>query len=410
MSPMMRLSCARAVLAAWRGAVLPAGAALIACSTPSPAGAAMWKEVGHPVDAPSDKVFLDLDSIARNGDFRQAVLMTVYPTPRLNAGQMMLDRLNRTEAFDCAGQRISGMVSTGFLQGQPVGRSLVNPDWKNQFTPLPDDAFSRAVFDQVCSATRVPPAASMSREFSDGQPVTVTNHGPGALGSSVNGDVNGPTDARGNRRSSSGSGVVVTADGAILTNRHVVSGCDQLLVRAGDGAAGSASLEAVDGQNDLALLRSSLHFPEGARFRTASRPGRLGEFVGVVGYPLTGFLSTDPKATFGEVTSVSGPGNDHSLLQISAPVQPGNSGSPVFDASGTVIGVVVAEAALSIAGASGNIPQNVNFAIRGEVAQTFLRAHGIGYDTADLHDKLATEDVADRGQKVAVLIVCRRSP
>ncbi|MFX9016084.1 serine protease, partial [Acinetobacter baumannii] len=78
---------------------------------------------------------------------------------------------------------------------------------------------------------------------------------------------------------------------ALLTNHHVVNGCDQLLVRSGNGEGGTASVEAIDGQNDLALLRTSLRFTDAARFRIPTRPGRLGEFVGVVGYPLTGFLS-----------------------------------------------------------------------------------------------------------------------
>ena len=355
-----------------------------------PANAALWKEVGHPDDTSTDKVFIDMESISQNGEYRQAMLMTVYGHPRLFANQLLIDRHNLTEAFDCQGKRVSAIVTAGFLEGNPVGGNKVNADWKSQFSAVPDDHLSQTVFALACSASSVPKAPPLPRSTND-------NHAP-AVSSSAG------------LRTSSGTGMAVSTAGLVLTNHHVINGCGQLAVRAGDGQAGSATVEAFDAKNDLALIRTTMHFNDVARFRTDSRPPKLGESVGVVGYPLTGFLSSAPKATFGEVTSLAGAGDDYSRLQISAPVQPGNSGSPVLDASGSVIGVVVAEAAMSVAAIAGNVPQNVNFAVRGEVAQTFMRDHGVSFATADLHDRLNTEDVADKGQKVAVLIVCSPGP
>jgi hypothetical protein len=164
---------------------------------------------------------------------------------------------------------------------------------------------------------------------------------------------------------STGSGIIVDDAGHVLTNNHVVKNCKSITVKAIGSDALAATVNAVDPKNDLAILRTAYGEPIGtpARFRSQSKPARLGEETGVIGYPLTGFLSAEPKATFGQISSVAGYNNDYTLLQISAPVQPGNSGGPVLDASGLVIGVVVSQASLALASIVGNAPQNVNFAI-----------------------------------------------
>ena len=99
-------------------------------------------------------------------------------------------------------------------------------------------------------------------------------------------------------------------------------------------------------------------------------------------------------------------GNDYTLLQISAPIQAGNSGGPVLDESGNVIAIVVSQASLALASKIGNIPQNVNFAIRGEMAQIFMQAHGVRFKVGDRKKKLRTVEIADTGQKSTVFIVC----
>jgi len=167
-------------------------------------------------------------------------------------------------------------------------------------------------------------------------------------------------------------------------------------------------VDAVDPKNDLALLKidPSLAAGKPAVFRRQSRPAKLGESIGVIGYPLTGILSTEPKATFGQINSVAGTNNDYTLLQISAPVQPGNSGGPVLDGSGLVIGVVVSEASMALVAIIGTVPQNVNFAIRGEFAQIFLTAHGVKFDTSGSQRRLETDEIAAAGEKSTVFIMC----
>ena len=105
----------------------------------------------------------------------------------------------------------------------------------------------------------------------------------------------------------------------------------------------------------------------------------------------------------------SGPRGDTRLLQITAPVQPGNSGGPLLDGAGRLIGVVVSQLnAVRVAQAVGNVPQNVNFAITGEVLADFLAARGVTPAPAVEPAPLTTQEIARRAQQFTVLIECWR--
>jgi S1-C subfamily serine protease len=93
-------------------------------------------------------------------------------------------------------------------------------------------------------------------------------------------------------------------------------------------------------------------------------------------------------------------------LQISAPVQPGNSGGQVPDSSDLVVGIVVSQTSLAVVAAAGNVLQNINFAIRGEVAQIFLAARGVKLASSGHQHTLSTEEIAEKGQKSTVLVAC----
>ena len=95
------------------------------------------------------------------------------------------------------------------------------------------------------------------------------------------------------------------------------------------------------------------------------------------------------------------------MIQISAPVQKGNSGGPVLDSAGNVVGVVVSKLdALRIARATGDIPQNVNFAVSAGTARAFLDSEGVAYATAPSDKPRAPEDVAAAARKFTVLVEC----
>lgn len=113
--------------------------------------------------------------------------------------------------------------------------------------------------------------------------------------------------------------------------------------------------------------------------------------------------------TTGTVSALAGIGNNTRLLQITAPVQPGNSGGPLLDQSGNIVGVVVSKLnALTIAKATGDIPQNINFAINGAVAKAFLDSYAVEYETASSSRAMGSADVAAAARKFTLPLRCYR--
>jgi S1-C subfamily serine protease len=211
------------------------------------------------------------------------------------------------------------------------------------------------------------------------------------------------------RRVSSGSGFVVAVD-RVLTNRHVVDGCDKIFIRTADGRMLPAVPPAkVDATLDLSLLVVPGNPGPALAFR-ASPDVRRGEGVVAYGFPLPGLLSSDPKLTRGEVNGLNGLGDNQAQYQISAAVQPGNSGGPLLDMQGNIVGVVVSKLnAEAVSRRTGDIAQNVNFAVKGTAAATFLRRAGLTPRTEPSVgvDKSAA-DVGDIANRSTVFIRCER--
>ena len=204
---------------------------------------------------------------------------------------------------------------------------------------------------------------------------------------------------------SSGSGFFV-APGVVITNKHVVRGCSTLRIRGDSGLTFKADVSIADPTVDLALLHTDGVAPAIASFR-AGDPPRPGEDVVAVGYPLSGLLADQVNISTGSINALAGMYNDDRILQMSAPVQPGSSGGPLFDASGNVVGIVVTKLnAKVVAEAMGDIPQNVNFALKGAVARAFLDANRVGYTAAPSLTPRSHADVGDIGRRVTVLVEC----
>ena len=210
----------------------------------------------------------------------------------------------------------------------------------------------------------------------------------------------------------SGSGVVISAKGEILTNAHVVEECQKIYVKLASGNPEAALLVTRDERNDLAVIRlASTNSPltSVAAFRDGSLV-RAGDAIVALGYPLSGVLATSANLSVGYVSALAGLGDDSRYLQISAPVQPGNSGGPLLDASGHLVGIVTAKLnAISIARFTGDIPENVNFALKAEVARTFLDSKAIAYQTARSDNQLTPADVGDIARPFTVHIECEQS-
>lgn len=197
----------------------------------------------------------------------------------------------------------------------------------------------------------------------------------------------------------------MTPDGHVLTNHHVVAGCGSFGLRRVGDVERPAVLLAKDGNNDLAVLKASQPYEEVASFRV--EPPRLAESVIVYGFPLSGMLASSGNVTLGNVSALMGLGDDSRNLQISAAVQPGNSGGPMFDGSGLLLGVVQSKLnVIKAASVTGDIAQNVNFAIRGSLAISFLSANGVEPSFERRRAALPADEVMERAQKVTVQVLC----
>ncbi len=182
---------------------------------------------------------------------------------------------------------------------------------------------------------------------------------------------------QGARPSSSGTGFVVT-NGRLLTNAHVVQGCKRMTARNAAGQVANAGIGPVDTRRDLAILVVPANFGPPLSFRE-SPPLRRGDTVVTYGFPLSGLLSSGPTLTTGDISALAGLRDNPLHYQISAPVQPGNSGGPLLDAHGNVVGVVTSKlnAARVAQMTGGDIPQNINFAVKGSEALAFLAEHKV---------------------------------
>lgn len=204
----------------------------------------------------------------------------------------------------------------------------------------------------------------------------------------------------------SGTGIVISSSGHVVTNQHVVAGCvGDIQGSLGNEAPVKLRLVSSDETNDLALLQAPAPFKAVASIR--DKPVRSGDSVVAIGYPFHGLLTSDFTVTTGIVSSLSGIMNDTRYLQISAAVQPGNSGGPLLDTSGQVAGVVAMKLdALKMVKVTGDIPENINFAIKTGTLRDFLDNSAIDYQTGDAKTDLKTTDIAQNARAFTLLISC----
>lgn len=211
----------------------------------------------------------------------------------------------------------------------------------------------------------------------------------------------GATTSAPSGRRASGTGFFITRQGHVLTNAHVVDGCREVTVARVDEAPSAARIVSSDKQNDLALLMTEAFAPAAAVFR--SRPVRQGETIIAYGFPYAGSLSSGGVITTGSINALSGLRDDTRYFQISAPVQPGNSGGPLLDATGAVVGVVSS----GLRGRGSSAPQNVNFAIKADVARTFLSTNNLSPDGTAGGRELSIPDIGDRARTFTAFIECK---
>lgn len=196
-----------------------------------------------------------------------------------------------------------------------------------------------------------------------------------------------------------GSGSLVSSQGHVLTNLHVIDGCDWISVNGSE-----AELVGADARLDLAVIRADQIANRRPISFRESNP-RLGEQIAVMGYPIFE-ISRALNYTTGIVSSATGIRGDRTRVQITAPIQPGNSGGPVLDTSGRQVAVVVAKASASLQ-LESNV-ENVGWVIRGEQAVEFLRRFGVEplVETQPTGMALPSAEVVDEWRSRILRIEC----
>ena len=194
---------------------------------------------------------------------------------------------------------------------------------------------------------------------------------------------------------SSGTGFFVSNNGHIITNDHVIVGCRNVTITK-DGKYVEVDVLAYDEKNDLAILKANLRPKK--FYKISKKDPQLMDDVVIAGYPLGNKVSTSIKTTKGSVTSLSGIGNNFSEFQTDAALNKGNSGGPIIDKGGNVIGVAVAK--IQQEGVEG-----FNFGIKSSVLKSFTESNNLRLITAS-RSRISQNQLTDLVTEGTVYIDC----
>lgn len=167
----------------------------------------------------------------------------------------------------------------------------------------------------------------------------------------------------------------ITEGGYIVTNQHVIEGHTQIVVRFNGSGDKEYQAEVVvaDENNDLAVLK--INSPNGARPKglpIAAKLPRIGAEVFTIGYPKSDVMGLNPKVTNGIVSALSGIRDDPRVIQTTVAIQSGNSGGPLLNMKGEVIGITMASLRTRVTKKGIDVPQGVNYAIKSGYASALL--------------------------------------
>jgi S1-C subfamily serine protease len=199
--------------------------------------------------------------------------------------------------------------------------------------------------------------------------------------------------------------------GYFVTAFHVIEGANEIAIRSRDGKVSPAKVVATDQPNDIAILSSTAAIGLNGLPVGRSLPG-LGARVFTIGYPHPDLMGVSQKLTSGDINSLSGIRDDPRLLQVSAPVQAGNSGGPLINMNGEVVGMVSAKlSATQVLSKTGDLPQNVNYAVKARYVAGLLedlpQVGPPSTSTKALRAQPTLEDLASNAQRAIFLIVAQ---
>lgn len=207
----------------------------------------------------------------------------------------------------------------------------------------------------------------------------------------------------------SGTGFFITYDGVVVTARHVIEGKTQLTVLTANGPL-PAQVFKVSEEDDVALLRcdlgSTLALPLSLHF--GSDEVRFGESVFTVGFPNPKILGREPKLARGEITSLAGLQDDPKCWQTSLPVLFGNSGGPMLDETGRVIGVITSKInPLEAVESFGEMPSLVAYSLKADRLLPLLESAGVKLEEAPVVSSAEFVEAAERARESVVMVLAR---
>ncbi len=193
-------------------------------------------------------------------------------------------------------------------------------------------------------------------------------------------DKNYESNKKSESQKGSGSGIIVSTNGLVITNYHVIENSKKIEVIIPDkNITKLATVKIKDSKNDIAILEIndfsfSSYFSQPIPFVLADiNTIKVGEEVFTLGFPLGDIMGASSRLSNGRINSLYGLQDDPRLFQISNPLQPGNSGGPLFNSKGELVGLVISSLnAKYFYENVGVIPQNVNFAVKSTYIQNLI--------------------------------------
>lgn len=211
-----------------------------------------------------------------------------------------------------------------------------------------------------------------------------------------------PKETRKEKGYATGTGFFISRTGHLITNFHVIEDSQDISITLQSGETLKAKVLKTDPANDVALLKVDM----------SSEPMKLsdksekGDQVMTIGYPLISTQGKESKVTFGNINALSGVQGDVRFLQIDVPIQPGNSGGPLINDQGEVIGIVTATLnAINELKRSGALPQNVNYAVKSDYVVPLIK--GINLPDNSSAVPVKRKEIIEKGNKAVVLVIAK---
>ncbi len=215
----------------------------------------------------------------------------------------------------------------------------------------------------------------------------------------------------GRKQTGLGSAFFISRDGKVVTNNHVIDECAAVSVQTTTGKQAPAKVLAVDKAHDLAVLQADMKAPATAAFHPPLQM-EAGKKLFIIGYPTKTLPPLRPQLTLGtyvphDDTIMASLTASDAVVSMRAFVYPGNSGGPVLDDGGRVVGVVVAKInSVSVFKKTGTLVRDLGFAISLPVVFRFLDRHRIAYQTATPEVSMSDEELFGAAKPFIARIGC----